>query len=354
MKLTSLIGARLGAASASADHTVRAAMQIMSEAGLRFLPVVDIEGKLLGGAADGDIRRYLAAGGALDDSILCAANPSPRVITSSMEANALRGYMFAMGVECLPQTENSRLVALHVLRMAQDLADTTAVIMAGGLGSRLAPLTDNCPKPLLVVGDRPLLGHIVEHLRNQGVRRFVFSVNYLSGMIIDHFGDGSDLGVEIIYVHETMRMGTGGALGLIDPALLSDPFLVLNGDLLNDLDIAELRDTHVTGGWAATMVVRQHQYTIPYGVVVSGEDGSFIGTEEKPTFDYRINAGIYLLSKEVLPVVPHMTFYDLPTLFSDLATYDLRAGTHVHSGRWIDIGNMSDYERAQSIYTRKT
>lgn len=353
MRLMSYSGEKLASATVRAGQSVREVMRIMSEAGLRFVPITDTEGLFAGAVADGDIRRYLAAGGALDDPISKARNPRPRTLSHPADPAAIRAQMLKLGVESLPQVENGRLTALHVLWLLADVTDMTAVVMAGGLGSRLQPLTDNCPKPLLRVGDRPMLTHILEHLRDQGVQRFVLSVNYLSGMIVDHYGDGSDLGISIDYVHETMRMGTGGALGLIDPVLLSDPFLVLNGDLLNDLDVGALRQAHSAGGWDATMVVRQHHYTIPYGVVSCGEDGAFLTAQEKPTFDYRINAGMYLLSKSVLPVVPRMQFYDLPTLFADLPSHSLRGGTHVHPGRWIDIGNMADYDRAQAIFERK-
>ncbi|MBK5932726.1 CBS domain protein [Rhodovulum imhoffii] len=352
MRLQSYTGDALAAATARANSTVREAMRIMSNAGLRSLPVTDDCGMLVGLAADGDIRRHLSGDGNLEDPISVACNRRPKTLDHALDPVALRSYMAKQGVESLPQVEEGRLVALHVLWIVADAGATTAVIMAGGLGTRLAPLTEHCPKPLLRVGDRPMLTHIIEHLRDQGVQRFVLSVNYLSGMIIDHYGDGQSLGVGIDYVHETMRMGTGGALGLIAPDLLSDPFLVLNGDLLNDLDVETLCQTHRSRGWDATMVVRQHHYTIPYGVVHSGPEGNFISAEEKPTFDYQINAGMYLLSKSVLPVVPKMKFYDLPTLFSDLSAHGLKGGTHVHPGRWIDIGNIADYERAQTIFER--
>lgn len=354
MKLISYTGNSLNSVTASADQTVRAVMAIMSNAGLRFLPITSSDGSLAGGVADGDLRRYLAQGGNLEDPITQALNPHPKFITSNMSASELRAYMIEKGIESLPQTEKGHLIALHVLSVTQSKSDITAVIMAGGLGSRLAPLTDECPKPLLHVGDKPILTHIIEHLRSQGICKFIISVNYLSGMIIDHYGDGSEMGVDISYVHETMRMGTGGALGLINPELLSEPFLVLNGDLLNDLDVQKLRDRHDKNGWQATMVVREHHYTIPYGVVINNENGEFITSEEKPTYNYRINAGMYLLSKDVLPLVPPKVFYDLPTLFADISTHGMKAGTHTHPGRWIDIGNIADYNRAQSIFERKS
>lgn len=250
----------------------------------------------------------------------------------------------------MPELHDGKLVALHVLWVAPPPAEMTAVLMAGGLGSRLAPLTDDCPKPLLEMGNKPILTHIIEHLRDQGVRRFVLSVNYLAEMLVNHYGDGSELDVFIDYVHETKRMGTGGALSLVDPQALSDNFLVLNGDILNDVNISELSTAHQFGGWQATMVVREHSYTIPYGVVRSADDGSFEGAEEKPTMHYRINAGIYMLSKSVLKAVPGGIFYDLPTLFDDLPRHGMRGGTYTHPGRWIDIGNVADFNRARSIF----
>lgn len=169
-------------------------------------------------------------------------------------------------------------------------------------------------------------------------------------MIVDHYGDGSDMDVFIDYIHETTRMGTGGALSLIDANGLSDNFLVLNGDILNDLNVEELRRTHENNGWDATMVVREHSYTIPYGVVYRNASGSFDRAEEKPTMHYCINAGIYMLSRRVQSAVPRGQFYDMPTLFSDLPRHAMHGGTYTHSGRWIDIGNMTDFARAQAIY----
>ncbi|UXU74423.1 MULTISPECIES: nucleotidyltransferase family protein [unclassified Paracoccus (in: a-proteobacteria)] len=350
MQLTRYSAQDLAAALIRPDYTLRQTMEAMSQAGLRFVPVVDYDGRMIGAVADGDLRRYIAAGGRLDDSVVAAANRNPTVIAEHMAPAAIRSLMMRRGIDALPELRDGQFEALHVLWVAPSPAEMTVVLMAGGLGTRLSPLTDDCPKPLLRMGSKPILTHIIEHFRDQGVRRFILSVNYLAEMLVAHYGDGSDHDVFIDYVHETRRMGTGGALSLIDPKALSDNFMVCNGDLLNDVDVAELLATHKAAGWHATMVVREHSYTIPYGVVRRSPEGDFIAAEEKPTMHYCINAGIYMLSKQVLDVVPRGCFYDLPSLFSDLPRHGMRAGTYTHGGRWIDIGNINDFNRARSIY----
>jgi NDP-sugar pyrophosphorylase family protein len=185
---------------------------------------------------------------------------------------------------------------------------------------------------------------------SQGVHRFVFTVNYLSNMIVDHYDDGSRWDCFIDYVHETQRLGTGGALSLLDLPSLSDPFLCVNGDVLHDVDVEALRDTHVSRGWDATMVVRRYSHTVPYGVVEVGEDGRFHGISEKPVASYEVNAGVYMLSHAALSVVPRGQFYDLPDVFGDIGAIGLRCGTFAHSGRWIDIGTTTEYNRARAIF----
>lgn len=350
MKLISYQEERLAKVTVDARCTLRAAMAIMSEVGVRLIPITNTDGALLGVAADGDLRRYLASGGAINDPIANAMNPKPKVLNHPLEGMELQHWMRAHNIEAVPEVSEGRLVALHTLWIADAALEPAAVIMVGGLGSRLAPLTDNCPKPLLKVGDRPILSRIIQHLRSQGIRRIILSVNYLSGMIMDYYGDGSEFDVEIEYIQEHKRLGTGGALSLMDPEILSDPFLVLNGDLLSDINVELLMELHREKGWDGTMVVREHHYTIPYGVVRTCTDGAYEAAEEKPTFSYLINAGMYLLSRKLLSIVPQDKFYDLPTLFDDLRKNDLTGGVFRHNGRWIDIGNHVDFERAQNIF----
>lgn len=350
MRLVTYTGQQLAALCVREGQTLRETMSVMSNNGLRLVPVLSEAGGFLGVAADGDMRRYIAAGGGLDDPIGRAANRKPFRLGHDMPPADLRQLMQWRNIESLPRVDGDELLALHIMWVGGSQQDLTAVIMAGGLGSRLAPLTDTCPKPLLDIANKPILTHIIEHLRTQGVTRFILSVNHLSEMIVNHYGDGSDMGISISYIHETMRMGTGGALGLADENALSEPFLCLNGDILNDIDVAGLRAAHSVNKWDATMAICEHAYTVPYGVVRTTPSQAFDFAEEKPTIHFNINAGIYMLSKSVLRAVPRGVFYDLPTLFSDLKKYGMQGGTFRHTGRWIDIGNVAEFERARKIY----
>lgn len=351
MRLESRSGDALDQICVHDGQTVLEAMKIMSKAGLRLIPVLSShDNSFAGVVADGDIRRFLSDGGQMEDEVGRATNRTPTTLDHTVSQAEARALMQRRGFEYLPIVNDGQLYALYVLWVTASTKDLTAVIMAGGLGSRLAPLTDNCPKPLLPLGDKPILSHIIENLRDQGVGRFVLSTNYLAEMIVDHYGDGSSLDVSITYVHETSRMGTGGALGLVDRGVLSEPFICLNGDILNDIDVDALRQQHQSHQWDATMVVRDFSYTVPYGVVNTSPDEAFVGAEEKPTTHYRINAGCYMLSKSVLDLVPKDEFYDLPTLFDDLLRRGMKGGTYMHKGRWIDIGDISELKRARNIF----
>jgi dTDP-glucose pyrophosphorylase len=348
VRLRSLRGDELAAITVESGADLQSAMQKMNNNGWTFVLVVD-DDRLIGVLADGDIRRHLAQGGGVDDGVTAAINAQPVTLPHDTPMSEVRSFMMRRGFEYLPTVDGVTIDALCILERAPRASELTAVILAGGLGSRLAPLTDDCPKPLLPLGDRPILTHIIEQLRSQGVTRFVLAVNHLSNMIVDYYDDGSRLDCFIDYVHETKRLGTGGPLGLVDAATLSDPFLCLNGDVLNDLDVGALRDAHLAQEWDATMVVRDFHYTVPYGVVETGDNGEMLSIHEKPTQSFQISAGIYMLSKSVLTAVPPNEEYDMPTLFDDVRRSGMRTGVHTHQGRWIDIGSMADYDRAKRI-----
>lgn len=355
MNLIHYQGDRLQGVCISPEMTLRAAMAAMNRSSLRLVPVVDPENRHLTGVlADGDIRRYLAADGTtVEDPVARAANTRPTVRTTPLPPGDARDEMQTRGVEYLPVTRDGVLTDLFVLWAINAPVELTAVIMAGGLGTRLAPYTDNCPKPLVELGGKPILSHILEHLRGQGVTRFVLCLNYLGDMIVNRYGDGSALDVSIQYVHEDKRLGTGGALSLIPQGWLSDPFLSMNGDILTDVDVNALYDAHRDSGWAGTMVTRDYKYTVPYGVIRRSDAGGFEGSDEKPTLSFPINAGIYMLGKEMLPLIPKDTFFDLPTLFDNALAGGRTAGTFTHDGRWIDIGSVAELKRARAIFEKE-
>lgn len=330
-------------------------MQVMNDNGLRLVPVLENDSdRFFGVLSDGDIRRYLTQGGNLKDPLKNIVNTDPKILTKQIQASDLRATMTLMRVEFLPVVIDEKLVGFHAMYPTLNREGTTAVIMAGGLGSRLSPLTDNCPKPLLELNGQPILSHIINELRDLGFVNFIICVNYLSDQIMNYYGDGSRLGVNITYIHEHKRLGTGGALSLINSDMLSEPFLCLNGDIINDVDIGNLLECHENSNWLATMVVCDHNYNVPYGVVRHTIGGSYLSCEEKPIVKFKINAGIYMISKKALVHIPADTFYDLPNLFEDLTKNALPTGIYTHTGRWIDIGNVSEFERAKIFFEKNT
>jgi NDP-sugar pyrophosphorylase family protein len=222
--------------------------------------------------------------------------------------------------------------------------------MAGGLGTRLRPLTDDIPKPLLKVGNKPILETIIRNFAEHGFVNITISLNYKGDMIKDYFGDGSDFGVNIDYVEENKRLGTAGALSLLKENP-HEPFFVMNGDLLTDVNFSHLLDFHSFGNSTATMCVREYEYQVPYGVIQT-KDSDITSIVEKPIQKFFVNAGIYVLSPSVFNDIPENEFFDMPTLFNILIEKQKKVSSFPIHEYWLDIGRMSDFEQAQSEYFR--
>lgn len=333
--------------------TIQAAMERMNRTGNTTLLVVDGEPRnvLIGVIADGDIRRYLVSGGSRGDPCVAATNTTPITLEPSANSELTRRRLDMSPTEVVPLVRGGILLGLIAPEESRREFETTVVIMVGGMGTRLAPLTDDCPKPLLHVGGRPILTRIIDELRLQGFRRLVLTLNYLGHRIVDHYADGAHWDVQIDYVTEKERLGTGGAISIIDPELLTDPFVVMNGDLVHNIDLAAVINLHRRRQWDATMVVRAHSFTLDYGLVDVADDGAFCGMREKPTEERLINAGVYVLNKSTVRHVPNGQYFDLPMLFRRLLRDNAACGTYLYSGRWIDIGTATEYERAQRIFT---
>ena len=222
--------------------------------------------------------------------------------------------------------------------------------MAGGLGTRLRPLTEDIPKPLLKVGNKPILETIIKNFASHGFVDIVISINYKGDLIKNYFKDGSDLGVNITYVEENKRLGTAGALSLLADTP-NEPFFVMNADLLTDVNFSHLMDYHCMGNSTGTMCVREYEYQIPYGVIQM-ENDCITEIVEKPINKFFVNAGIYVLSSKVFDYIPKDKFYDMPTLFNTLIKEKLKTLSFPIHEYWLDIGRMSDFEQAQSEYFR--
>ena len=329
---------------------MREALAVLDREPVKIVLVVDAEGRLAGTATDGDFRRAVLRGTDLNGPVINVANTNPLTAADTANAGELATLARERNVLALPVVDSEgRPVGLFAEDTlgAGDLA-VPVVLMAGGLGRRLMPLTQDVPKPLLPLGGKPMLEHIIERLRDQGFRRFYISVNYLGHMIESHFGDGDHLDVEISYLRESKRLGTAGALSLL-PRNMGYPFLVMNGDLLTDADFTDLVDHHISTQASATMVVREHRTAIPFGVVDFQSD-TYLGVTEKPTLTHHINAGVYCLSKPAREAVPDGEFYDMPTLFEDLRERGKTCSVFTLRDSWIDIGTPREYEAAQARY----
>jgi NDP-sugar pyrophosphorylase family protein len=257
--------------------------------------------------------------------------------------------MQANKIHQLPVVDERRcVVGLHLWDelLAPGNRSNVMVIMAGGRGTRLGSHTDNCPKPLLPVGGKPMLEHIVERAKAEGFTNFVFAIHYLGNMIEDHFGDGASLDVHIDYLREQSPLGTAGALGLL-LTRPEAPFLVTNGDVLTDIRYGELLDFHCRHNAAATMAVRLHEWQHPFGVVkTKGVD--IIGFEEKPVSRSHINAGVYVLEPDALNLICKDEHCDMPTLFARLQEKFARTIVYPMHEPWLDVGRPADLAQARS------
>jgi dTDP-glucose pyrophosphorylase/CBS domain-containing protein len=329
------------------DTSLRDALDTINRTGCKIALVVDAERRLLGTLSDGDARRALLRGMTLSDRTSEAMNDNPACAHEGDDRHSILATMRRLGLHQLPVvSQDRRVVGLEVIGdfLAAPERDHWVVIMAGGMGTRLEDLTRHTPKPMLRVGSRPLLETIVRAWSDQGFRRFYFAVNYLAEQIEAHFADGASLGVEICYLREKQRLGTAGALSLL-PERPSQPFVVTNADLLTKEDFGHMIDLHVASGADATMAVRDYEMQVPFGVVRE-QDGFIEAIEEKPIQRFVVSAGMYVLSPRAIDLVPRDQFFDMPTLFNAMMRNGMRTRCHQIEGYWLDIGRVTDYERA--------
>lgn len=335
------------------DATVREAIATIDASGMQIAIVSTNDRRLLGTVTDGDIRRGILRGVPLDASVSDVMNPNPVTAREQDDRDVLLALMRQRHLHQVPVLDSEwRVVGLEVLDelLQPEPRENAVVLMAGGLGSRLRPLTDDCPKPMLRVGAKPILETILESFVAYGFTRFYIAVNYRAEMIEDYFGDGSRWGVEIEYLRERERLGTAGALSLL-PERPTQPFFVMNGDLLTQLNFAHLLEFHTSHRATATMCVREYEMQVPYGVIET-DSHRIRRLHEKPTERYLVNAGIYVLQPEALDLIPEGTFYDMTDLFERA----LRRGgeTVVFPVReyWRDIGRVEDFREANGDFSQ--
>jgi dTDP-glucose pyrophosphorylase len=331
------------------DLPLKAAIGVLDRGGLQIAVVVDDKRRILGTVTDGDVRRALIRQVSLDAPITAVMAREPRTAPSGSTKELVLQLMERHQISQIPLVDAEGCVigieTLHGLLHGKQ-RDNVVFLMAGGFGTRLQPLTKNCPKPLLNVGDKPILEIIIENFVRAGFHRFFISTHYLPEMIRNHIGDGSRWNVEVQYVHEDAPLGTGGALGLLPRDVIQEPIFMMNGDLLTNLDFTKLLDFHISHSGVATMCVREHEHRVPYGVI-EGDGLRITSMVEKPAYRYFINAGIYVLSPSVLEDIASGQRIDMPALLQQQITQGRAVNMFPVHEYWLDIGRMEDFQRAQ-------
>ena len=332
----------------SKEDTILKALELLDLYALRIVLVVDENNHLLGSITDGDIRRGLLKGQDLHASVESIMHTSPYSIEEDKLTNRqIFEIMREKRYLALPVIKDGQLVNIITL---DDLIRTKrkenpVFIMAGGFGTRLRPLTDKCPKPMLPIGGKPLLETIISSLKEQGFYKFYISTHYLPEIIQNYFGNGEKFDIQIQYVHESEPLGTGGALSLLPRQEVDLPFIVINGDVLTNMNFSKLIDFHISQNAVATMCVREFQYQIPYGVVNS-EQNNIQSMTEKPSYYFDINTGIYVISPTLLEQV-EAQFIGMPTILEQQIEKSQKVVSYPLHEYWLDIGHMEDYNRAQ-------
>jgi len=336
------------------DETLRAVLAALNEApgNNKFRIVVDEGGRLLGTITDGDVRRALLAGVGLDDPVRLCMNPHPRFgAPDRQHENWAALSTLASPTPFLPLIKPDGTVQQVLLGDRAPVRTAAALVMAGGLGSRLGDITRSTPKPLLDVGGAPILHHIITRLEQAGIQDVFVSVRYLAEQVEQFVATRANRAT-VSLVHEDEPLGTAGALSLL-PRDLGVPVIVMNGDVLTEVDIPAMMAFHRRNGFDITIAAAQYEITIPYGVIRHGEDGSFTGIDEKPSLRHFVSAGIYVLSPEILALVPPHQRSDMPEVINRARTIGRGVGVFPIHEYWVDVGRPADLAAAREGFARR-
>lgn len=326
--------------------TMQDAIKTLNESSIKLVCLTNDHGELKGVITDGDIRRAIVSGKGLNTPVIEFMCETPITISpqdSRMSRKKAFEHHKLLYIPII--SSQNKVIDIEVSQFVTTITQSNTVfLMAGGYGTRLRPLTEECPKPLLKVGSKPILETIIESFVNYGFQEFKVSVHYLADQIKDYFQDGLKFGVDIGYVEESKPLGTAGALSLLPTQ--TDPLILMNGDLLTKVDFKELLTYHLNEQAQITMCVREYEYQVPYGVI-NVENNQVKEIIEKPIEKYFVNAGIYVLSPEVVNSLEKGSYKDMPDLINEYLNKGEKVALFPIHEYWLDIGRMADFERAQ-------
>lgn len=333
------------------DTSVVEAIRQLHSQGARLLAVCDAEGHLLGTFSSRTAQELVLQGADLARTVASAMDNQPETASEFQTPRQIRRAVASSPSLSLPViASNGRLIRMAVIEQDDSSPlEASALVLAGGLGLRMRPLTDGTPKPMLPIHGQPILQHILEELESQGVTTVYLAVNYRADQIAEYFGDGGALGLSLSYLRESVPLGTAGSLRML-PSTVRKPLLVMNGDVLARVDYRRLLAEHHLSRAHATVCTWDYSVTIPYGEVVT-EGDMIVALREKPTLQTEISAGIYVLGAEIIALVPDARL-DMPDLVSKALAAGLAIRRHRLTDMWIDIGEPREYQRAQESWQR--
>lgn len=333
------------------DETLYRALEVINTFGdssSKLALVIDDNSKLLGVINDGDIRRALLGRNSLDTPVSEFMKKDFVYIEEGMARSAVLDIMRSLCVDQIPVLDKQgRVISLHLLRemLSVEPLLNSALIMAGGKGTRLYPITENIPKPMVRVAGRPILEHTIHHLVGHGITNVYLSVNYMAEVIEGYFGDGSQFGCKINYLREDKPLGTAGALSLL-PQQEHDVIL-MNGDLITQFDVQTMLQVHKLRSNSITIGARDHVTHIAYGVL-DVDDGHVVnGVSEKPELHHLVNGGVYVISPESLEFIPSDSMYFATDLIDDCFKKDMKVGYHLLEEDWVDVGEHKQLATAR-------
>jgi len=342
------------------SHTIKQALRQMDAMGEKTLLVVDDHNMLLGTISDGDIRRWILKGKSLSENISNAMNSKPISLKNNFERKMAKQLMVKQMLECLPVVDGNKKVISAVWWV--DLFENKSkklkklkipvVIMAGGEGARLAPFTKILPKPLMPIGDKPIIEIIIGRFMDYGCNDFHLSLNYKSNIIKAYFNDFEHQ-YKIAYIEEELPLGTAGSLHFLK-SHIKKTFFLSNCDILIEADYADIFKFHQQKKNKITLVSSMKNFMVPYGVCEIENGGILKGIKEKPEFDFFVNTGMYVLDKTVLEDIPKNKFYNMTDLISDYLKKGERIGVYpVSEKSWLDMGQLEELQDALKRFETK-
>lgn len=333
----------------SRTKTIKDAMEQLNSINGKGIYVIDEKGSVCGSITDGDIRRALLRGVNINDNVGKAMQENFIFVSPDLSESQKKETLVSHGIQSVPiLNSNKQLIDIYTVDSDEDYDDINVVLLAGGMGTRLGKITESIPKPMVEVAGKPMLERIIKKIVDQKFSRFFISTNYKAEIIEDYFQDGKKFNCEISYLKESIRLGTAGPLSLL-PRSINTPVVVMNGDLLTQVDLGKMLQFHIEHKSRITMGVRTHEMQVPFGVV-NIQDGMVCSFVEKPSYNFNVNAGIYIIDPTIIKTIPENQYYDMSTLLNSLLEKGDAISCFPIIEGWIDVGRESDLNSAREFY----